>query len=214
MTDSIKLYNIDCIEYMKSVPDKYFDLAVVDPPYGIGDTFIGFSSGAKKGKLERIHKEIKWDNATPTDEYFSELKRISKKQIIWGANYFNSFCSGGALIWYKNRGGNTLSQCEIASVSGQKKVDYIPLQILTGFCSNEERIHPTQKPVALYDWILEKYKPSLTIMCFFLLFKNRGNRGNKKFFKNIFRKFTQNIIAFFFKCLIKTVCVFMEKFQT
>ena len=165
MTDSIKLYNIDCIEYMKSVPDKYFDLAVVDPPYGIGDTFIGFSSGAKKGKLERIHKEIKWDNATPTDEYFSELKRISKKQIIWGANYFNSFCSGGALIWYKNRGGNTLSQCEIASVSGQKKVDYIPLQILTGFCSNEERIHPTQKPIALYDWILEKYsKPTDKIL--------------------------------------------------
>lgn len=157
MTDSIKLYNIDCMEYMKSIPDKYFDLAVVDPPYGIGDTFIGFSSGSKKGKLERIHKEMKWDNATPTDEYFSELKRISKKQIIWGANYFNSFCSGGALIWYKNRGGNTLSQCEIASVSGQKKVDYVPLQILTGFCSNEERIHPTQKPIALYSWILEKY---------------------------------------------------------
>ena len=165
MTDSIKLYNIDCMEYMKSIPDKYFDLAVVDPPYGIGDTFIGFSSGSKKGKLERIHKEMKWDNATPTDEYFSELKRISKKQIIWGANYFNSFCSGGALIWYKNRGGNTLSQCEIASVSGQKKVDYVPLQILTGFCSNEERIHPTQKPVALYSWILEKYsKPTDKIL--------------------------------------------------
>ena len=165
MTDSIKLYNIDCMEYMKSIPDKYFDLAVVDPPYGIGDTFIGFSSGSKKGKLERIHKEMKWDNATPTDEYFSELKRISKKQIIWGANYFNSFCSGGALIWYKNRGGNTLSQCEIASVSGQKKVDYVPLQILTGFCSNEERIHPTQKPIALYDWILEKYsKPTDKIL--------------------------------------------------
>ena len=165
MTDSIKLYNIDCVEYMKSIPDKYFDLAVVDPPYGIGDSFIGFSSGSKKGKLERIHKEMKWDNATPTDEYFSELKRISKKQIIWGANYFNSFCSGGALIWYKNRGGNTLSQCEIASVSGQKKVDYVPLQILTGFCSNEERIHPTQKPIALYDWILEKYsKPTDKIL--------------------------------------------------
>ena len=165
MTDSIKLYNIDCMEYMKSIPDKYFDLAVVDPPYGIGDTFIGFSSGSKKGKLERIHKEMKWDNATPTDEYFSELKRISKKQIIWGANYFNSFCSGGALIWYKNRGGNTLSQCEIASVSGQKKVDYVPLQILTGFCSNEERIHPTQKPIALYSWILEKYsKPTDKIL--------------------------------------------------
>ena len=133
-------------------------MAIVDPPYGIGDTFIGFSSGAKKGKLERVHKEMKWDDNIPSDEYFAELKRVSKKQIIWGANYFNSFNKeGGALVWYKNRGGNTLSQCEIASVSGQKKVDYVAIQILTGFVADEERIHPTQKPVKLYRWILEKY---------------------------------------------------------
>ena len=133
-------------------------MAIVDPPYGIGDTFIGFSSGAKKGKLERVHKEMKWDDNIPSEEYFTELKRVSKKQIIWGANYFNSFNDeGGALVWYKNRGGNTLSQCEIASVSGQKKVDYVAIQILTGFVADEERIHPTQKPVKLYRWILEKY---------------------------------------------------------
>ena len=154
----IELLNCDCMEYMATVPDKYFDLAIVDPPYGIGDTFIGFSSGAKKGKLERVHKEMKWDDNIPSEEYFAELKRVSKKQIIWGANYFNSFNNeGGALVWYKNRGGNTLSQCEIASVSGQKKVDYVAIQILTGFVADEERIHPTQKPVKLYEWLLQNY---------------------------------------------------------
>ena len=152
------VYLEDCIAGMKRFNDNHFDLAIVDPPYGIGDTFIGFSSGAKKGKLERVHKEMKWDDNIPTEEYFAELKRVSKKQIIWGANYFNSFNNeGGALVWYKNRGGNTLSQCEIASVSGQKKVDYVSIQILTGFVADEERIHPTQKPIKLYDWILNKY---------------------------------------------------------
>lgn len=153
----LSLFHADCMEIMKQYPDKYFDLAIVDPPYGIGDTFIGFSSGAKKGKLERLHKEMKWDNEIPKEEYFAETKRVSKKQIIWGANYFNSFDDGGALIWYKNRGCNTLSQCEIASVSGQKKVDYINVQILTGFVSNEDRIHPTQKPELLYSNVLKLY---------------------------------------------------------
>ena len=154
----LNITNEDNMLLMARYPDNYFDLAIVDPPYGIGDTFIGFSSGKKKGKLKRVHKEIKWDDNIPSKEYFAELKRVSKKQIIWGANYFNSFNKdGGALVWYKNRGGNTLSQCEIASVSGQKKVDYVAIQILTGFVSNEERIHPTQKPAALYKWILDKY---------------------------------------------------------
>ena len=158
VTDKITITQEDNMDLMARYPDNYFDLAIVDPPYGIGDTFIGFSSGEKKGKLKRVHKEIKWDDNIPSKEYFAELKRVSKKQIIWGANYFNSFNKeGGALVWYKNRGGNTLSQCEIASVSGQKKVDYVAIQILTGFVSNEERIHPTQKPVALYKWILDKY---------------------------------------------------------
>ena len=153
----IDITNEDNMNLMSRYEDNYFDLAIVDPPYGIGDTFIGYSSGAKKGKLKRKHKEMKWDNLMPNEKYFDELKRVSKNQIIWGANYFNCFIDGGSLIWYKNRGGNTLSQCEIASVSGQKKVDYVEIQILTGFCSNENRIHPTQKPVKLYEWLLMNY---------------------------------------------------------
>lgn len=154
---SVELLNCDCMEYMKGCEDNAFNLAIVDPPYGIGDTFIDASTGAKKMKLDRIHKKMDWDEHIPDESYFSELKRVSKKQIIWGANYFNCF-DGGTLVWYKNRGGNTLSQCEIASVSGQKKVDYYALQVLTGFVNpNEMRIHPTQKPVQLYKWLLTKY---------------------------------------------------------
>ena len=153
---NIELLNEDCMAVMARYPDNYFDLACVDPPYGIGDTFIDVSTGAKKMKLKRVHKIMEWDELIPTQEYFNELRRVSAKRIIWGANYFNCF-EGGAVVWYKNRGGNTLSQCEIASVSGQKKVDYVERQILTGFVADEIRIHPTQKPVKLYEWLLSNY---------------------------------------------------------
>jgi site-specific DNA-methyltransferase (adenine-specific) len=143
------------------VPYKYYDLAIVDPPYGIGDVFIPISTGAKPCKIKRTHKVMDWDNETPTKEYFNELKRVSKKQIIWGANYFNCFDTGGALIWYKNNGATTLSQCEIASLSFKKCVDYVFVQQLGGFVQKDKPIHPTQKPVALYEWLLSKYaKPN------------------------------------------------------
>lgn len=206
MRAEINLYNEDCLQVMKAMQDKQFDLAIVDPPYGIGDTFIGFSSGVKKGKLERIHKEMNWDEEIPTDEYFSELKRVSKKQIIWGANYFNSFDKeGGALVWYKNRGGNTLSQCEIASVSGQKKVDYVAIQILTGFVADEERIHPTQKPVNLYKYILQNYankgdlildthlgSGSIAIACWDLGFDLTAYEIDKEYYDKAYNRFKQH----------------------
>ena len=154
---SINFFNVDCIEFMKSKPDKCYDLAIVDPPYGIGDVFIPVSTGAKPCKIERTHKVMKWDNEIPTAEYFEQLKRVSKKQIIWGANYFNCFETGGALIWYKNNGAPTLSQCEIASLSFKKCVDYVFVQQLGGFVQKNKPIHPTQKPIKLYRWILQQY---------------------------------------------------------
>ncbi len=164
--NNIHLYRRDCMEALAEMPDNAFDFAIVDPPYGVGDTFRFGSSGAIKGKLNRIHNPMDWDNEIPPKKYFIELQRVSKNQIIWGANYFNCFTNdGGALIWYKNRGGNTMSQCEVASVSNQKKVDYVAIQILTGFCAKEERIHPTQKPIALYEWLLTNYaKPNQKIL--------------------------------------------------
>ena len=150
---------------MSRYPDNYFDLAIVDPPYGIGDVFIPISTGAKPCKIERTHKVMDWDNKIPTTEYFEQLKRVSKKQIIWGANYFNCFETGGALIWYKNNGAPTLSQCEIASLSFKKSVDYVFIQQLGGFVQKNKPIHPTQKPVALYKWLLDKYaKPGDKIL--------------------------------------------------
>ncbi len=153
----IQITNEDNMELMARYPDKYFDLAIVDPPYGIGDVFIPVSTGSKACKIERTHKVMEWDNEIPTVEYFKQLKRVSKKQIIWGANYFNCFENGGALIWYKNNGAPTLSQCEIASLSFKKSVDYVFIQQLGGFVQKNKPIHPTQKPVALYKWLLDKY---------------------------------------------------------
>ena len=205
-TPKLDLRNCDCMELMAQFKDKYFDLAIVDPPYAVGDTFRFGSSGAVKGKLERIHKPITWDEAIPTPEYFTELKRVSKNQIIWGANYFNCFSEkGGALVWYKNRGGDTMSQCEIASVSWQRKVDYVPLQILTGFCSNEERIHPTQKPVRLYNYILEQYATkeskildthlgsgNIGIVCYFYGVDLVGSEIDKEYFDKLKKNIKDN----------------------
>ena len=127
------------------------------PPYGIGDVFIPVSTGVKPCKIERKHKIMDWDNEIPTQEYFKELKRVSKNQIIWGANYFNCFDNGGALVWYKNNGAPSLSQCEIASLSFKKSVDYVYIQVLGGFVQKNKPIHPTQKPIKLYRWILNNY---------------------------------------------------------
>lgn len=153
----INFFNVDCIEFMKSKTDKCYDLAIVDPPYGIGDVFIPVSTGAKPCKIERKHKIMDWDNEIPTQEYFKELKRVSKNQIIWGANYFNCFDNGGALVWYKNNGAPSLSQCEIASLSFKKSVDYVYIQVLGGFVQKNKPIHPTQKPIKLYRWMLNNY---------------------------------------------------------
>jgi site-specific DNA-methyltransferase (adenine-specific) len=161
----IRLYHADCMKMLPQIPDKYYSLCICDPPYGIGDVFIPISTGVKPCKIERTHKAMEWDNAKPTDEYFTELRRVSKKQIIWGANYFNCFHRGGALVWYKNNGAPSLSQCEIASLSFKKSVDYIFIQVLGGFVQNNKPIHPTQKPIRLYEWLLKNYaKPGDKIL--------------------------------------------------
>ena len=151
----IELLNIDCMEYMATLPDKAFDLAVVDPPYGVGN----FSQS------DAIHRVVTWNNHIPKKEYFEELKRISKKRIIWGANYYNCFENGnGAIVWWKNVGHPSMSQCEIASVSGQQKIDFFHKN-WSGGVRPTKSIHPCQKPIALYDWILRNYaKPGQRIL--------------------------------------------------
>lgn len=152
---------IDCVEFMRGCADNAFDLAVVDPPYGIN---INHSMGRRKGDKKSNYKKADWDNEPPPLEYFYELFRVSKNQIIWGANHFISrmpYDSASWLMWDKKFSDEvTFSQYEMAwtSLDGTcKKFDKHPTQ--------ENRIHPTQKPIQLYDWILHNYaKPNDTIL--------------------------------------------------
>jgi site-specific DNA-methyltransferase (adenine-specific) len=142
---------------MKKFTDKYFDLAICDPPYGIGNWVPQAGKGARKDCKKHF---IAWNSKTPSTEYFAELIRVSKKQIIWGANYYNCFSKiGGALIWDKGESNPRFSRCEIASLSFQKRVDYVCINWQSGFyrSSIEEIIHECQKPIFLYSWILKKY---------------------------------------------------------
>jgi site-specific DNA-methyltransferase (adenine-specific) len=145
----------DCMDLMADMPDDYIDLAVVDPPFGIGD----FSQSDARNQC------VDWNNEIPDENYFNELKRISKKRIIWGANYYNCFEGGnGAIVWYKNVGHPSMSHCEIASVSWQIRVGYIHINWSGGIKKNKTN-HPCQKPVRLYRWILQNYaKPGQLIL--------------------------------------------------
>jgi site-specific DNA-methyltransferase (adenine-specific) len=147
------VYLEDCIAGMKRYPNKYFDLAVVDPPYGIGMDggnvgYKGFNNFIKKN----------WDKETPTDEYFIELFRVSKNQIIFGGNYFGLPPTRCYLVWDKGEGfyNRTYAECELAWTSFDKntvKMKHDPL----AKGDYKGKIHPTQKPVALYSWILHNY---------------------------------------------------------
>ena len=162
---NIELLNCDCMEYMATLPDKAFDLAIVDPPYGIGfdgevDTMVtNNASGKWNNARGKGYKRKEWDNSKPTQEYFTELFRVSNKQIIWGGNYFELPISGGWIVWDKKRPPDfSLSQGELAWVSGSGRVA-IFRYLYNGFQKEvqEDRFHPTQKPVKLYSWILANY---------------------------------------------------------
>lgn len=164
----IELLNIDCLEYMATLPDKAFDLAIVDPPYGLdyaNKKIKGETVGDRHGWQVYTPKE--WDKKIPEKEFFKQLIRVSKNQIIWGGNYFTVYLepSRGWVIWYKVPYDFTLSQAELAWSSFNKRVRVFERM------TNEDRgflgknIHPTQKPVALYDWLLRNYaKPNQRIL--------------------------------------------------
>jgi site-specific DNA-methyltransferase (adenine-specific) len=149
------VYNMDCMELMAQYPDNYFDLAVVDPPYGIN------RNGMTMGNSIFNTDQKKWDKRPPTKEYFIQLFRVSKNQIIWGGNYFELPPSQYFVIWDKGETmyGRDFAECEFAWIrnGGTRIYKKTPNQ--------PERIHPTQKPVSLYDWILKNYaKPNDLIL--------------------------------------------------
>ncbi len=160
------LYNCDCMELMKTFADNQFDLAIVDPPYGIdaAETFGGEKRKSGNGVAMKTAFEKKnWDSAIPTKEYFDELKRVSKNQIIWGANYMTTYLppSMGWIVWDKDNGTTKFSDCELAYSSfdrALRKFKYMWNGMLQENMKNKEiRIHPTQKPVQLYQWLLDNY---------------------------------------------------------
>ena len=153
-----EVFNTDCLEAMKAYPDNYFELAIVDPPYGLGNSVV--NSGGRFKKYS--NKNGNWDMSVPDEKYFEELFRISKEQIIWGGNYFALPANKCFIIWDKGQPeGISFAMCEYAWASFDK-VAQIYKKRTQG---QEQRFHPTQKPVALYRWLLQNYaKPNDKIL--------------------------------------------------
>ena len=152
----MKITNEDNIELMSRYEDNYFDLAIVDPPYGLGKRTT--DGGSKKNTQTKFMDDIRrtnWDDEIPTDEYFKELKRVSKRYIVWGGNYFPFLWSSGCrglITWDKMVYIPTMSQIEYAFYSEDKLPKLVKINN-----NDSNRQHPTQKPVKLYEWLLMNY---------------------------------------------------------
>ena len=190
------LYNQDCLEAMKEMKDNQFDLAIVDPPYG-----IDINSSGRLGHYGGKGK--KWDKATPSQQYFDEIERVSKNQIIWGGNYFNLPPTRCFLIWDKQQPHNvSFASCEYAwtSFNLSAKTFYMRPQN-----ADNIRIHPTQKPVKLYEWLLMNYAKegdtildthlgsgSIAIACHNLGFDLTGYEIDKEYFDASIKRLQQH----------------------
>ena len=160
MNNNIKLYNDDCMNIMPNYQDNYFELAIVDPPYGIRRLHSG---GMPKSSRFKKWERKKWDNEIPNKKYFDELFRVSKNQIIWGGNYFVDYLrrSQGWVFWFKQT-GMTFADGELAWTSFDRATRCYNK---SGMGGGINKIHPTQKPIKLYKWLLENYaKPTDKIL--------------------------------------------------
>lgn len=160
----IHLFNMDCMDYMAKFPDNYFDLAIVDPPYGINAPIMS-PTPTQRNRLQRLNgggvklkgrilnnSAINWDSEIPSDLYFSELRRVSKNQIIWGGNYFDLPPTRCVVAWDKCQPWENFSQFELAWTSFDKPAPLFKFDNRTG-----GKIHPTQKPIELYEWVLNRF---------------------------------------------------------
>jgi len=194
----INIYNQDCLEAMKEMSENQFDLAIVDPPYGIGMDGKNNWSGSK-------HKVKDWDNNAPSIEYFRELRRISKNQIVWGANHFISrmpFDSKCWLIWDKKNDGFSFADGEMAWTSFNTAVRFFRYHRGQ---QTDKRIHPTQKPVKLYEWLLMNYAKkgdkildthlgsgSIAIACHNLGYDLEGYELDKEYYDNALKRIKEH----------------------
>ena len=162
------VFHADCMDYMRTVPDKFFDIAVCDPPYIDGPQKPGYYHGTKQRHEVGEYEDISDTWEIPGQQYLDELRRISKNQIIWGINYYDFLAPGGRIVWIKGAENSPFSMAEIAYQSFYNRIDVFNY-LWAGFwketgAEKEKRIHPTQKPIRLYEWILSKYaKPGQTI---------------------------------------------------
>lgn len=166
------MYRGDCMEYLRTCRDKSFDLAIVDPPYGIGENGDRNASRTKLAAAKDYKSFAGGDLAPPDTEYFRELVRVSKHQIVWGANHFIQNLPFGSpcwIVWDKVTGASDFADCELAYTSFPTAVRKFKFQwagMLQGDMKNKEhRIHPTQKPVKLYEWLMTNYaKPGQRVL--------------------------------------------------
>jgi len=205
----INLHNKDCMEALKEFKDNQFDLAIVDPPYGINQDKVqeglsnkkGFTKNA--GTYKKYHK-TEWDKEIPKKEYFQELKRASKNQIIWGGNYFHQLNLDGVVIWYKGNSGK-FKEGELAktNINTFKIYQYSRADAYINDC--DIKIHPTQKPVKLYEWLLMNYAKegdkildthlgsgSIAIACHNLGFDLEGYELDTEYFEAALKRLEQH----------------------
>ena len=204
---TIKLHNMDCMDALREMDDNQFDLAIVDPPYGSKNIKGGYSSGNGGGKgaaKQKDYNRAVWEHGAPGSDYFEELRRVSNNQIMWGANHYidnlpfrcNSACW---LIWDKKNENTGFADVELAWTSFNKaarKFEFMWNGMLQGDMKNKEhRIHPTQKPEALYKWLLQNYAKegdtildthlgsgSIAIACWVLGFDLTGYELDKDYY--------------------------------
>ena len=228
----IELFNEDCMEGMKRYPDKYFELAIVDPPYGIGEN-KGQHKSRNTNRIDRRNGKpivinhqgyaVKdWDDKTPDKTYFNELCRLSKNQIIFGGNYFTNYLSPSPcwIVWDKVNGDSDFADCELAWTSFKtavRKIEFMWCGFIQGrsiedgrtnqgnkaLC--ELRVHPTQKPVKLYEWLLKNYAKegdkildthlgsgSIAIACYNLDFDLTGFEIDKDYYEGAVKRLEEH----------------------
>jgi len=161
--------NIDCIEYMRQFPDKHFELAIVDPPYGIGfSDYERGSSGIKTKQRYTKEGKKKWDTEIPEPVYFEELFRVSQNQIVWGGNYFPLLWQNGGkgfIFWHKHQPVNNFAKGELAWTSFNRPANVFDFMYYGNLNRDAVQLHPTQKPIKLYRWLLQNYaKPGDKIL--------------------------------------------------
>lgn len=192
----LELYNMDCMELMAKYPNNYFDLAIVDPPYGLDKSSL---TGSGKLKKRIIQKNTDWDVA-PNKKYFKELFRVSQNQIIWGGNYFELTKYRCVIVWDKCQPWQNFSQVEIAWSSFNK-----PATIFKFDNRTTDKIHPTQKPVDLYKFCLDKYAKqgdkildthlgsgSIAIACHDMDFDLVGCEIDKEYYDNMMERVNEH----------------------